>query len=129
MPWKPCPCRATGQLCDRCLADTVTAVATHCRAQTMVDYIARTRPHLIRVPRFADLPWPPDYDFERLVRRWMREVDDERALAVLVPRFIADAHEAWERSPNINAVREGRLNVRAWRRSVAREEEVARRQR
>lgn len=114
MPWEPCPCWKSPRRCDRCLQETISAVATHCAGYALAEYIARTRPHLINTPRWDDLPWPTGYDFTPLARRCVGHVDDERALAVLVPKILAYAREGWEQSANINAVRDGRLPLRTW---------------
>jgi hypothetical protein len=120
MPWEPCPCWKSSRRCDRCLQDTISAVAPHCVGYALAEHIARTRPHLINTPRFDELPWPTGYDFTRLARRWLSEVKDERAVAVLVPQILAYAREGWEQSGNINAVREGRLPLGTWIRRIER---------
>lgn len=120
MPWEPCPCWKSPRRCDRCLQGAISAVAPHCVGYAIAEHIARSRPHLINTPRFDDLPWPRGYDFAQLVRRWLSDVEDERALAVLVPKILAFAREGWEHSGNITAVREGRLPIRTWIRRIER---------
>lgn len=126
MSWQPCACPRNHR-CERCFADTLAAVATHVRGYAIAEHIARTRPHLIGVPRFDDLPWPPGYDFAKLARHWVSEVDDERALAILVPELLAYAREGWERSPAINNIRTGRMTMARWRRQVEQQSRGGRR--
>ena len=86
------------------------------RGRELAQRIAITRSHLLGMPRFVDLPWPPGYDMSELAAKQLREFRhpcNTRLLEQLLPMVIEGAIEAWDRDGDIKWVREGKLSLGA----------------